>query len=204
MRHEDTATDREAVPAQRRPEDDVPSGPTPLWLTGACPVLETLRQPCRPQDVALVAGWLDRQAGQPAGLLRDLDDLEVWLQVQDPVLTAARAAHLLATCLVPAGSGSHDPTAAQLAAHLGSAVPGPGREAARAVLLAALGGAEPALARDLWDALERSQGPAEVSGAVAALSAVAAYVHACFGEPELALGTLLTELSGTVGATSER
>lgn len=180
----------------RAQETDPDAAAGPLLLTGSHPVLPLLRGGCPPQVVGAVSAWLDRRlaAAEPVGLEDELDELAVWLDVPDPLLHAARLAHLAATCLV---DGPDEPDAHALALRLArhTATSGPARQATLAVLVLALGVVPPSAAGMVWACLERDGGPDPLTGAVAALRVVVAYVHGCFRVPELSPGTLLRDLA---------
>lgn len=169
----------------------------PLLLTGAHPVLPLLRGGCDDAAVARVADWLDRRltAQEPLGLEDELDELAVWLDLPDPLLLAARLAHLAATCLVD-GPEEQDAHALALALARQTGTQGAARQATLAVLVLALGVVPLSAAGMVWACLERDGGPDPLTGAVAALRVAVTYVHGCFKMPELSPGRLLRDLAG--------
>jgi len=177
----------------------------PLVLTGAHPVLPLLRDACDDGVVALVSAWLDRRlaAAEPVGLEDELDELAVWLDLPDPLLHAVRLAHLAATCLVD-GPGELDAHALALELARSAGTVGPARQSTLAVLVLALGVVPVSAAGMVWACLDRDSGPDALTGTVAALRTVVAYVHGCFRLPELSPGTLLRDLAaaGTTAGTT--
>lgn len=167
----------------------------PLMLPGAHPVPELLRRPVEPYAASAVAAWLDRCAARTgaAPLEDDADDLAVWLGLPEPLLTAGRLAHRLATCLVPADDAA-DLQALAVGLAAATATTGDDHRVAVTVLVVCLGAVATGTAAALWAHLERSAGPGEVTGAAAALRVLAAHVHAGFAMDELSAGALLAEL----------
>ncbi len=178
-----------------------PGGPVPepvagpLLLTGAHPVLPVLRSRCDVGVLAQVSPWLDRRlaATGPVSLEDELDELVVWLDLPDPLLQAARLAHLAATCLVD-GPDELDAHALALELARAAGTVGPARQSTLAVLVLALGVVPVSAARMVWACLDRGDGPDALTGAVAALRAVVTDVHGCSPVPELSPGTLLRDL----------
>ena len=168
----------------------------PLLLSGAHAVLPLLRLPCDDAALARVPDWLDRRlaAAEPVGLEDELDELAVWLDLPDPLLAAARLAHLAATCLV---DGPDEPDAHALALagpahrHAGR---GPAGRARRAGARPRRG---PAVRRRHGLGLPRAHRGSRPADRRRGRAPVAvAYVHGCFRVPELSPGCLLRDLAG--------